>query len=264
MTDIREPELLSRLPQDGSFMGNTRLLRELRWPEVDYWAVRNRLVDRGVLEIGRGRGAMFGELHSTIRRTPRSEYPPPPIEEVAEIGITCEADLYEPLARVVEQKWVLDKRVESAIVRITAVQGRRPTGGKWTRPDITVATLSTYPYVPGRHFDVVTFEVKTSGAIDVTAVYEALAHLRCATRSYVLVHVPDNRVDDLEEDVIEVCSEAKKHGIGVITVGDPTEYETWNERVEAIRSEPDPRKLNDFLAKQLTHDQLERVVRWFR
>lgn len=42
-----------------------------------------------------------------------------------------------------------------------------------------------------------TFEVKPSDAIDVTAVYEVLAHLRSATHAYVIFHVPD----DAEEAV---------------------------------------------------------------
>jgi hypothetical protein len=143
-------------------------------------------------------------------------------------------------------------------------QGRRSTGGRWTRPDVTVATLSTYPYVPGRHFDVITFEIKPSDTIDVTCVYEALAHLRSATKSYALLHVPERLADSLEEILLEVSAEAKKHGIGVLTFEDPADYETWEERVEPIRRDPEPRKLNDFLAQQFTHEQLEKIVRWFR
>ena len=40
---------------------------------------------------------------------------------------------------------------------VTRTQGQRANG---TRPDITVASFQTFPYVAGRHFDVTTFEVK--------------------------------------------------------------------------------------------------------
>lgn len=267
MSNDLEVELLERVPGDGSGIGNGRLLRELGWSEEEFWEVRNRLVDRGVLELGRGRGGSVRRVDATAATLTTGIHPsevPAPVEPHAEPERAPESDLYPPIVKVLSERWVKDKRVESSMVQLTAAQGRRATGGKWTRPDISVATLSTYPYVPGRHFDVITFEVKPSDAIDVTAVYEALAHLRCATRAYVLLHVPDSQADALEEEIIELCAEAKKHGIGVITFADPAQYDTWDERVEPIRREPEPRKLNDFLAKQFSQEQLERLVKWFR
>ncbi|MEY4581494.1 MAG: hypothetical protein RL701_6197, partial [Pseudomonadota bacterium] len=159
----REVELLDLVPVDGTGIGNTRLMRELDWGEHEFWDVRNRLVDRGILEVGRGRGGSvrrIAAVSSVVVPTPGTEPPPPAKQLIEAIEHSSEAELYPPIARVLEEKWTKDRRVESAIVQITAQQGRRATGGRWTRPDITVATLSTYPYVPGRHFDVVTFEIK--------------------------------------------------------------------------------------------------------
>jgi len=59
------------------------------------------------------------------------------------------------------------------------------------RPDLVVASMTTLLYVPGKLFDVTTFEVKPLDRIEVTAVYEALAHRRASTRSYVWMHIPD-------------------------------------------------------------------------
>jgi hypothetical protein len=238
MADDQEQQLLSLVPYDGSGVGNTRLIRELRWDEENYWDIRNRLVERGGLELGRGRG---GSVRRIVRggMTPGAAPFAPECAESKDTRLT-ESDLYAPIARVLDDKWTKDKRVESAIIATTAHQGSRATGGKWTRPDITVATLSTYPYVPGRHFDVITFEIKPCDAIDVTAIYEALAHLRSATRAYVMLHVPDAHSEDLEELILEICAEAKKHGIGVYTFADPANYETWDERVEPIRRDPLP------------------------
>lgn len=267
--DNREQELLSKVPEDGSAVGNTSLMRDLRWPEAEYWDVRNVLIDRGVLALGRGRGGSVrrvvtpaADFHGTIAAPAEEESGAPAVAPVHEPE--REQDLYEPLANVITERWVKDKRFESAITQITALQGRRGTGGTWSRPDITVATLATYPYVPGRHFDVVTFEVKPSWGVDVTAVYEALGHLRCATRSYALLHVPDEESEDARDTLTEICAEAKRHGVGVVTFSTPASYDTWSELVEPVRLDPEPRKLNDFLATQFTHDQLERIVKWFR
>jgi len=117
--------------------------------------------------------------------------------------------------------------------------------------------------VPGIHFDVITFEVKTPDGIDITCVYEALAHLRSATQSYVLLHVPSERALDLESILLDVSAEAKNHGIGVIIAEKPSDYETWDEVVEPVRAEPVPKRLNDFLAQQFSEKQREQISRWW-
>jgi hypothetical protein len=58
-----------------------------------------------------------------------------------------------------------------------------------------------------------TFEVKTSDSLDVTAVYEALAHRRAAHYSCVLAHVPDSERFALEPLLNRLCSDAEDHGV---------------------------------------------------
>jgi hypothetical protein len=70
-------------------------------------------------------------------------------------------------------------------MEITALGGSRPDG-IWSRPDTTTVEIRTFEYVSGKHLDVNTFEIKSPDAVNVQAVYEALAHRRAATRSYVL------------------------------------------------------------------------------
>jgi hypothetical protein len=118
--------------------------------------------------------------------------------------------------------------------------------------------------VPGSHFELITFEVKAQDQVNVTAVYEALAHRRAATRSYVLLHVPQSLKAALETIIEETCSEARKHGIGVIIAEQPGDYDTWEEEVEPERREPDPERLNEFLAQQVTLEFREKVMRWSR
>lgn len=155
-----EQDLLSKVPNDGSRVGDTALMRALQWNEDDYWPVRDRLVDRGILEIGRGKGGSVRLVPVSLSEQRReSEHPVAPAQAEAMTTLELsETELYPPLAQVLEGPRVRDKRFESAIVHVTALQGRSATGGKWTRHDITVATLTTFPYVQGRHFDVVTFE----------------------------------------------------------------------------------------------------------
>jgi hypothetical protein len=122
----------------------------------------------------------------------------------------------------------------------------------WSRPDIVSIEVRTFEFVPGKHLEIVTFEVKLANAVNVQAIYEALAHRRSATRSYVLVHVPPTDAVALEETLADVAEVARSQGIGFVLAGDPADYDTWEERVEARRAEPDPERLDAFIATQLT------------
>ncbi len=264
----KEQQLLSLVPVGGQ-PGNVSLIRSLGWPEAEYWSIRNRLIDRGLLEKGRGRG---GSVRRVRIEVPEMIASVAPSESSAEIGIPTvlptarqpESALYTPVAEVLKGDWALDNRYDQCTVEITGVQGRRETGGKWTRPDITMASMTTYPWVPGRHFDITTFEVKPFDTIDISAVYEALSHLRSATRAYVFLEVREDQEEELDLVLSQIATEAKRYGIGLLVASTPSDYGTWDERVEAVRREPDPERLNDFLSKQVTTRFREQVVKWFR
>lgn len=253
-----EAELLAKLRELGGSSGNVALQRALTWDENLYWPVRNRIYDRGLLTLGRGRGGSVS-LAAAQAQPPAAEPapagPPPAAQEDA---------LYEPIATVLRSAWVKDYRLRQVRVEITAAQGRRQTGGTWTRPDLVVVGLRVFPHLPGKYLDLFTVEVKPSWAVDVTAVYEALAHRRAATHALVWLHVPNDRVAALEDVVEAVCSEAKRFGIGVIVASEPDNYESWDVRVEPIRSEPDPEALNDFITVQLSPATKEEIVAWVR
>jgi hypothetical protein len=158
----------------------------------------------------------------------------PGVDAAATIAasIQNELDLYAPMKTVIENEWAQDHRAEPLAVEVTALQGSKLTGGTWSRPDIVSIEVRTFAFIPGKHLEVVSFEVKAAHSINVQAVYEALAHRRSATRSYVLLHVPD-----------------------------PADYETWDERVEADRVVPDPERLDTFIAVQLNEKTRMKIVR---
>jgi hypothetical protein len=256
-----ERQLLNEVEQRNGVAGNISLLRELKWDEDLYWSIRDRLIDAGQLELGKGKGGSVrrvftDDTHDT--RLPAQEVQP---VQITEAQIT-EAELYEPIAKVLKQRWVKDNRFRDSVVEITAKQGKRDTGGKWSRPDITVVGMTNYIYVPGKHFDVATFEVKSADWMDVTAVYEALAHRRAATRAYVIIYVPEEKRGMVDPLLDQVCEEAKRHGVGVIVVETLEDYETWDERVEAVRIECSPGRLNDFIAVQLSEGAKQEILQW--
>lgn len=49
-----------------------------------------------------------------------------------------------------------------------------------------------------------------------------------------------------------------------MTAADPQDYDTWDELEEAKRVQPDPEKLNDFIAAQLTEPTRTLISRRLR
>ena len=246
--------LLARLPADGSARGNASLREELGWDDDRYLAARNELLDAGLARKWKGRGG-------TVKRIIDGEPDTPAIRDTtAEREIDAERDLYEPLAQQIGSTWAKDMRLEPSVVAILGYQGRRRTGGKWSRPDVALIAVQQFDLIPGKHINVVTFEVKLGPAVDVAAVYEALAHRRAATQAYVMVH-REGVIDDTL-DLVE--AEAYRYGIGLIIVDDPADYDTWDLRIEAEQVPTDPADLNSFLTAQLPHEQREQLARLVR
>jgi len=257
-TDLSSDEsaLYAIVPEDGSAIGNTRARNILGWSEEVYWPVRNKLEDKALVARGRGKGGTTRRIMPiatsevvSVRVTADGREG---LVAAAEATITREDSLYEPLAAVIGGPWSQDRRTNPFAIEIIARQGRRATGGRWSRPDIVSIEVRTYEYVPGKFLEVVTFEVKPADAIDVQAVYEALAHRRAATRCYVLLHVPVAQAEALRDVIQDVLVVARSYGVGVVIAGDPNEYDTWEELAEAERVEPDPDRLNLFIQTQLS------------
>lgn len=261
-TTEHENKLIKTLQVYGGHAGNYSMIEALGWDEEKYWSTRNRLVESGRLKRGRGRGGSIS--FTSVPSAPS----PAPCEEKLGSRLTGvpEEDLYEPVAKVLRAEWAKDMGFRNHSVEVTARQGRRDTGGVWTRPDIVVAALRTFQYVPNRFFDLVTFEIKPLSKIDVTAVYEALAHRRAATQSYVWLHVPAECADNDEtNDLLEtVMEEASRHGIGMIVGADPAGYSTWDIRIPAVRHDTDPEALNDFITQQLPSAAKDEIAKWGR
>jgi hypothetical protein len=256
--------LLDALPVDGKTVGNNALRKGLRWRAERYFAARNALADEGLVVRGPGYG---GTVRRAASQSAGERTVSVVVTEGVDVAATIEASikselaLYEPMRMVIANEWALDHRTEPLAVEVTALQGSKATGGIWSRPDIVSVEVRTFAFLPGKYLEVVTFEVKASHAINVQGVYEALAHRRSATRSYLLLHVPTDQAAGLEPLVADVTNVARSHGIGVVTAADPSEYETWDERAEANRLEPDPERLDSFIAVQLSEKTRMKIVK---
>ncbi|QGY41077.1 hypothetical protein GM415_13385 [Pseudodesulfovibrio cashew] len=253
-----EEQLLVALEGLGGKAGNITLLSELSekgWDDSKYWEVRNKLVDKGDLVLGRGKGG-------SVLRPEASQPEPEPTNQTECSSITSEIDLYSPIQKLIESRWVKDKRLDPWLLEVTAQQGRRATGGVWSRPDITILSYSTFLYVPRKQFEIITFEIKPWSGLDAKGVYESLSHNKASTRSYLLSTIPKEYNDDngLLKSIDET---AKRFGIGFITVSDVNDYSTWEERVESEYNDPEPQLMHDFISQQISDEGKETLLKWF-
>jgi hypothetical protein len=257
--------LMEELRNRNGYSGNIRLLGALGWSEDEYWRVRNKLIDEGVLVKGQGKGG-------TVRIVEEVEEAPTTTTDVvvervvttvvAPMAFVREESLYEPCLATLQHFWFPERQIPELHIEITARQGRRNTGGTWTRPDIAALSARTFRYVPGRHLDVWTFEVKSADQLDVVGVFEAAAHSRSATRSYCLFQVEGARGEITEAVLRRAQDEARRFGLGLIIFSDPTDYSTWETLVEATRRDPAPELLDEFIANQISENGRDKLLRW--
>jgi hypothetical protein len=250
-----EQRLIAAMPPQGP-IGNGALRYKLEWDEDRYWHIRNRLLQAGVLVTGRGRGGSVLRVVPVVSSD--AERPGTVAPRIAE------KDLYDPIVSAIGSHWVPDHQIQDFVIDYTAQQGRRDTGGKWTRPDVTLASCNTYKFVPGKQVELNTFEIKTYDGLDVTAVYEALAHRRAAHYSYVLAYVPESERAVLKSLLDRLCGDADEHGVGFVVVAEAADYETWDFEVEPGRNDPDPADLDNFIRTQTSEEFKDRILSWCR
>jgi hypothetical protein len=90
------------------------------------------------------------------------------------------------------------------------------------------------------------FELKTARGFEVSAVHQALAHLRYVHYSHVVVHCPDDEF--WEHRLSEARFHAQTHGVGVIRLLSQADYEI---SIHARRGDPLPSSVDRFLEERL-------------
>ncbi|MFZ0962160.1 MAG: hypothetical protein WAO35_14765 [Terriglobia bacterium] len=252
--------LLSLVPRDGKRVANSALRRtfldesrkELKqaFGEEVYWQIRNGLIETGRLERGRGKGGTIRLVADTLRqRKPRAK------------RRGKESGLYGPFHETVQTEWVQEYDITEYVTEISAHKGKTHTGGKWTRPDVTLVSVGTYTFIPEKTIEVITFEIKPEDATGVEGIYEAASHSAFANKSYLALHLPENQQDtDFLERLEE---EAIRFGVGLVTFGDPAKWDTFEVRVEAQHKTPSPSAMNKFLSlmKKESTEKLLKLVK---
>lgn len=251
--------LMAALRALSGAAGNYTLIEKLGWNEEEYWRIRDKAIARGLVVRGRGRGGSV----SIVPEVPDKPAPAPaaPAVPAAQKDRSRESDLYGPCRKVLQSAWSEERGLQDCHIEITAHQGSKATGGDWTRPDIAAISMRTFTNWPGRFYDIWTFEIKPAWEFSVTGVFEAAAHSRSATHSYVMFHIPAG--SEPAEDLVERCAaEAQRFGVGLVVFTDPNDFKTWDFRVDPVRREPDPALLEQFIATQMSDQARAKLARW--
>ncbi|MEO8658953.1 MAG: hypothetical protein ABI693_10810 [Bryobacteraceae bacterium] len=183
-----------------------------------------------------------------------------PVAVAAVQVVVAETSPYEPFQKCVQTGYVPDNFLKPWICEITAFQGRRNTGGPWTRPDVTLIAIQTFAYVPNKLFEVITFEIKPNLETAMEGVYECAAHSAFAHRSYLALPDSDEYEDNPLYDRIAV--ECERFGLGLIVFEKVENWDTYTFHVTAKRNNPDPRAVNDFIKGQISEKSREEIQCW--
>lgn len=242
-----EKLILEIVPSTGKSVGNKFLLTELKktFKNLDddtFWRVRNSLLESGKLGKGRGKG---GSVYNIIQV---STLPKPETEKDKKKRI-LENELYEPFHKVIKDFWVKENEIDDYLSEVTANQGKKKTGGKWTRPDISLISIKTYQYLIGRIMDVITFEIKPEDNYGIESVFETASQSVFAHKSYLCIHLPKGKPETEEFEKIQ--RQCENFGVGLIVFEKPEDWETYETIIEPRRKNPDPYEVNLFITQQL-------------
>lgn len=258
MTELSDI-LLNLVPKNGAPIGNVTLSEKFvkavknqldkDITTDDYWEVRNKLIEDNKLLKGRGKG---GSVSKVIEEDISK------VQQEKEERYAKEGELYDPLKNMLYEYWPKENNIKNFILEVTASQGRRATGGRWTRPDIAIVSVNTFSYLPGKFLEVTTFEIKPKDMFEITGAFETAAHLAFAHYAFLAVHVSKKSPKD--DDFERLKSECRRLGVGLMTFLDPAKYETMEIVIDPQRAYPPPFNVNDFIHRQVSQTNQNKIL----
>lgn len=226
-----------------------------------YYAAEQALVDMGRIERRRGRnGGIYLLPEPEVDAISGNE------ETRQEAALVDrETDHYKPVLDQILRHWKEQPGFKAVFGAVTGLQGRRATGGRWSRPDIIICTVSEWLFSSRPEGEVRSIEVKRYDALDVMAVYEAVSHKTRSHYAYLLVvGFPEDLTEDQEKDFDTVLAVAGKNGIGVITAGESGDWGTWKFQLYPTRSDADHQEVNQLLLDQVPKEVRDDFTREIR
>lgn len=174
-----------------------------------------------------------------------------------------ELSLYEPFHNWLVGFWSKDVGLDQFLVSKTASQGRRDTGGQWTRPDFAIAAVKSYKFYRTKSLEIVSFEIKPTISDALVGIYEAATHRTFAHRSYLAVHFESEKEKENARDLLSrIEKKAAQFEIGLIVFTNPTNWDTYETISDPSLQEPDPVEIDKFISQQFSEQDHEQLLKW--
>jgi hypothetical protein len=212
----------------------------------EYFEEIEELSMRGAIERSRGQGGKVRLLSGVLGGEPKS-------------SSWTEPALMPCLARYLKTQFWKELDLPSSnplcewMVIDTSMSGTRE--GQWTRPDYTAICITPFRVLPFPELSVFTFELKASSAGGMQAVHQSLSHTKMSNYGYLVWHY-----QGVEAAIGLVERACKKHGVGLILIGNPEEPMSWEIRLDAERQSTSPVEIDQFLSSnRFTDDQRSKI-----
>lgn len=133
-----------------------------------------------------------------------------------------------------------------------------PDGGTWTQPDLAAVGISRARFAAKVAVRLYSFEVKTVDGCRLQSVHEALAHTRFVNYSYLVWNRPACTCEDREayENIVSNCA---GYGIGLITVHDPHDLNTFEIRLSPQRKDVKDDLIDEFILTRFSAAEQGRI-----
>ena len=242
------------LPPDGTMVGNISLMRRLGIKPKDFFSAKAELDEEGLIVFGKGKGGSIGIAKPSLGGATRK----PQVEK--------EFELYDPLKGFFDEYWGPNYNTPDLYIsKVTGPpKGHKRKSGVWSRPDVSILTISRYDFVPERVLEVTTVEAKRYPDIGPRAVFETASHSRFGHQAYLALEWPEkqNLDDSPDEDVQEVIKESRRFGIGIIQMRRVTGEWDISIILEPVRREPDPADCSGFIGQVFkeNHKQIRHAI----
>lgn len=248
-------DLFTLLPAEGDWISRYAAhaaLEERLSAEIDVEAF-----DRCIWQLGQR--IVWSPHDNLIRRKLVNDCTPPPDK------IASEVDLEPWFERFIWKKahhFFYDPPPQgfNLVVQNTARGGART--GRWTRPDLCATCISRYHYTPSAQLDLFSFELKMPSGCNMLAVHEALAHSATSHFPYLCVYLPPNAKERAQ--LPGMLEQSQRHGVGVIHISDPKDFETYSLTLVARRNTPSPAKIDGFIDDRFDEANRLALQRWLR
>lgn len=250
-------KILEALPKDGSRRGNGSLRKRLGMDASQYFQARRELRQQRLVVTGKGKGGSIG----------LAEISSPPPQPTGVKGVKSESDLYEPIKKYFDENWKPNYEAPDfycAVITATPKRQKRKSG-RWSRPDVSILTISRYQFLPTKQVEVTMVEAKKYGHATLQAVFETASQGKFAHRAYLVIEwLEETDMDQTrDENVTRILKEARRFGVGIMQMKKKEDGQwDFREVLEAERREPEPDECNTFIEQcfKQFHQQIRAAV----